>query len=410
MAITSISSEHSLTGKSLTRVDAPPLGPPTGDTYPGTPLDDIFFGGDGNDTFSGDGGNDTFNGQRGDDRIYGEADNDRLVGGTGNDLLNGGTGVDAMFGQTGSDIYVVDNPGDSLEEAADQGQDFVFASVSFTLPANVEDLQLFGRTDIDGVGNELDNEMFGNTGDLNIANRLTGGLGNDRLFGRDGIDILVGESGNDRLDGGTGADLMAGGAGDDIYFVDNAGDRVIERAGEGTDLAYTAFSERMQANLENLILTGSLNSRVFGNDDGNIIRGNVGRNVLEGNGGEDELIGAGGSDVLIGGMDMDVLRGGADPDLFVFNSTAESAVGRNRDVIQDVESVDRIDLSRIDANVTADGNQAFVYLGGREFNDRPGEVRYDNGVIRIDTTGDGVDDMQIDVANDNPLIADNFIL
>lgn len=412
MAFLSLRASHAITGEARTRVDAPPLGPPTGDTFPGTPADDVFFGGNGNDTFSGDGGNDTFNGQGGDDRMYGEADNDRLVGGSGNDLLNGGTGIDDMFGQTGSDIYVVDNVNDTVFEAADQGDlDIVFASIGFRLPENVEDLQLFGRTDVDGIGNDLDNEMTGNTGSFNVANRLTGGLGDDRLLGLDGNDVLIGGEGNDLLDGGTGADLMAGGLGDDIYFIDDVGDRVIEGVGEGTDLGYSAFSERMQANLENFILTGGLNSRVFGNDDGNIIRGNTGRNTLEGNGGEDELIGAGGSDVLTGGMERDVLRGGADPDLFVFRSAAESEVGRNRDVIQDMETQDRIDLSGVDANTAAAGDQGFAFIGGGEFNFRPGELRYDpRGYVRADVNGDGVDDMQITIATAVELTADNFIL
>ena len=53
--------------------------------------------------------------------------------------------------------------------------------------------------------------------------------------GRSGNDTLNGGGGNDSLNGGAGADTMTGGAGNDTYYVDNAGDVVIETVGEGTD-------------------------------------------------------------------------------------------------------------------------------------------------------------------------------
>ncbi len=72
--------------------------------------------------------------------------------------------------------------------------------------------------------------------------QLRGGQGNDELYGGLGNDRLWGGAGNDRLQGQPFAEpgalrsevnVMRGGEGDDAYFVYGAGDRVIEKAGEG---------------------------------------------------------------------------------------------------------------------------------------------------------------------------------
>lgn len=65
---------------------------------------------------------------------------------------------------------------------------------------------------------------------------------------------LTGNDQNNILDGMSGADIMAGGKGNDSYYVDNAGDQVIEKAGEGVDTVYAKVSTTLSANVENLVL------------------------------------------------------------------------------------------------------------------------------------------------------------
>lgn len=172
---------------------------------------DALFGGEGNDQISGGGGGDLLDGGDGNDRLDGGEGNDRLLGGkgtdvlfggAGNDRLDGGLGADQMLGGLGNDIYFVDDAGDVVTEASKGGTDTVYASVSHRLSANVERLELTGRSFIDGTGNDLANRIVGNTG----GNVLKGMDGNDVLDGKGGTDVLDGGKGNDTLTGGGGID------------------------------------------------------------------------------------------------------------------------------------------------------------------------------------------------------------
>src|SRR4051812_22587959 len=88
------------------------------------------------------------------------------------------------------------------------------------------------------------------------ANTLNGTGGTDYIYGYGGNDTLVGLGGGDMLDGGEGADTMKGGKGDDDYYVDNAGDVVVEFKGEGRDIVHTTVTYGLSANVEALIMEG----------------------------------------------------------------------------------------------------------------------------------------------------------
>ncbi|TBA19916.1 hypothetical protein ELH66_02225 [Rhizobium ruizarguesonis] len=202
-----------------------------------------------------------------------------ITGGTGNDMLNGAAGADTLIGGAGHDTYIVDNAGDIVTEAANEGIDTVRTNLaSYTLAGNVENLSFAGTGAFAGTGNNLDNT-------------ITGGAATDTLSGG---------AGNDTLDGGAGADSLIGGEGDDTYTVDNAGDLVTEAADEGADTVRTTLaSYTLGSDVENLTYTGTAAFTGTGNGLANTIRGAAGADTLDGGAGADSLIGGAGNDTYI---------------------------------------------------------------------------------------------------------------
>lgn len=153
----------------------------------------------------------TINGLGSDDTLTGNASADTIFGGPGLDVLDGAGGSDSLVGGTGNDSYYVDKSSDKVVENAGEGIDLVFASGSFTLDANIENLTQIGTANISATGNTLANTINGNAG----ANSISGGSGGDFLLGNDGNDALFGESGGDSMNGGNGNDTLVGSAGAD---------------------------------------------------------------------------------------------------------------------------------------------------------------------------------------------------
>lgn len=279
---------------------------------------DTLFGGSGNDVLTGDhaahivdaapfDGADYLDGEEGDDHLNGGGADDVLIGGSGDDRLDGGTGADFMDGGAGNDTYWVDDIADTVVERLAGGADTVFSSVGITLPDNVENLVLSNDSGIHATGNAQ-------------ANLLQGGAGSNTLRGLGGNDSLV---------GGAGADVMIGGEGDDIYEVDDAGDTVIEAAGEGTDVVRTSVDHTLGAHVERVTALGTAHLVLTGNTLANDITGNGGNNLLTGAQGDDYLAGGGGNDV------------------FVFNA------GDGRDLIDSLDTSSATDVLRFGAGIVA---------------------------------------------------------
>lgn len=398
---------------------------------------DTFIGGAGNDTFDGKGGADVMTGGLGNDRYYvddaadqaieaaaggtdtvfasvnytlatgqaleilranagavgltlrgNELDN-RLYGGIGNDTLNGKAGADYMTGGDGDDTYIVDQVRDQVFEAAGGGSDTILTLSNYTLGAGqeVEFLRAYAGTPALRLnGNELDNRIYGGTAGDTLdgmagADVMFGGAGNDRYFVDqagdlvveavgEGIDTILtlsdyalrqgqeveylraiagapglrlsgnefdngiyGADGNDTIDGMAGADLMVGRAGDDRYFVDNAGDRVLEAAGGGTDTVYTTVDFALGTGQEVEILralAGAGALRLSGNEMDNRIFGGTGDDTIDGMGGDDRMIGGAGDDrYFVDSIDDTVVEAAAMGTDIVYSFAPSFILGAN---------------------------------------------------------------------------------
>lgn len=137
--------------------------------------------------------------------------------------------------------------------------------------------------------------------------------GDDRMRGGAGDDVLHGLAGNDLLIGYAGADELRGGAGNDLYYVDHAGDTVVELPDQGRDRVRSTVDHTLADNVEDLRLAGAAVTGT-GNALDNQIFGTSGDNFLYGLGGDDELRGQSGIDRLEGGADADTVYGGLSGD------------------------------------------------------------------------------------------------
>lgn len=200
-----------------------------------------------------------------------------LQGNAAANILDGAAGADVLKGGGGDDVYWVENSADTVNEALNAGTDKIRSTVTYTLPNNVESLELLGTAVINGNGNTLGN-------------------------------VLIGNAASNVLNGAAGADTLAGGLGDDGYTVDNVGDVVTELPNEGLDRVNSSVSYVLPDNVENLTLTGNAAINATGNGLNNSITGNAAANVIDGGAGHDVLNGGNGDNTLTGGSGVDYFQ------------------------------------------------------------------------------------------------------
>ncbi|QPC41941.1 calcium-binding protein [Kaustia mangrovi] len=198
---------------------------------------DYLYGGDGNDTLisghdnhsdgtPGDADGDQLRGGAGDDVLIGSGMTDNLVGGDGNDVLMGRGGQDILYGDAGADLLDGGEGEDYLDYRSSPD------AVTVDLAHGI------------GRGGYAEGDVYRSIEKVrgsNFDDRLTGGDGNEDLFGLEGDDTIRGGGGDDHLIGGDGDDILQGGAGDDLFEGRDGVDHI--DGGEGSDtLSFFPFS------------------------------------------------------------------------------------------------------------------------------------------------------------------------
>lgn len=353
-------------------------------------------------------------------------------------LLGSGTGLNLSL-VTGAD---------RLDSGVESFYAYVFAGNDIFTTADPTDDGADGYGGNDRMTGYLGNETIdGNTGNDTVS----GGAGNDHVLGGAGNDVLYGAAGNDVLYGGSGDDYLSGGSGNDLFVLSNSLDTATDSSGIDVITSTVSRSLGSYSGIENLTLLGTSAINGAGTSGANTLKGNTAANRLSGYDGSDKLYGDSGNDTLYGGAGNDTLSGGAGndylsgstgsdklyagtgvdrmsgylgQDTFIFQSITELGKGATRDTITEIwqSEGDRIDLSGVDANGTADGNGAFTLLtiAGSAFTGVRGELRYqqynvagtsnDKTIISGDVDGDRTADFEIAVMGLETFKAGDFVL
>ena len=341
---------------------------------------------------------DRLTGNDGGARLYGGPGNDVLVSGSGNDILAGEAGFDTISFADGGAVVV--NGGTATGQGTDtmtdpstervQGSphaDKITTSSSSavvqpgkgndTVTAPGSGVRLVSESTSDGsdtftagpggiwdysrrttpvlASTAADGKVDGSAGERDDVRVrvLVGGLGNDRLDGSSGVDLLSGGPGGDVLIPGNGNDRAYGGPGGDIFREGRkASGSDVLFGGPGLDtVSYVQRTKAVRVTLDARADDGASGERdavepdiegVIGSAKNDYLRGSVRADVLDGWGGNDKIKGGPGNDRLKGGKGTDRLLGGAGNDRFQAKDGARDLVaGSNGRDVAVVDAKDR---------------------------------------------------------------------
>ena len=287
----------------------------------------------------------TIRGGAGDDNLTTFSSRDTLEGGADNDILNGSRQLDRLAWNNTTLTLDGTANGDQIKLAGSNGKLYWVSgpagsttltpilAAGYWTPTRVVVNGLGGSDSVESNTYLFSVELSGGDGD----DTLWGGPCNDALQGGAGNDTLFGGLGDDRIDGGLGNDSLIGGDGNDRYAFSPVGlmsevDSITELGGSdatGVDaLDFSAIQTNLLVDLEqstqvashagrtvNWTARGGIEDVIGGGGNDFIWGSNNGSERLYGGGGNDQLSGRGLNDKLFGGIGSDNLYGGSGIDV-----------------------------------------------------------------------------------------------
>jgi Ca2+-binding RTX toxin-like protein len=337
---------------------------PDDDYIEGTAGNDTIDGGVGYDNLVGGAGDDLLLGGESDDWLYGGDGNDVLVGGSGNDVLGGGGGNDTLQGGLGDDRYVWS------------------IGLSGAYGGETEGNNVIADT---GGSDELDLMYINSVIALNRA-------GDDLILSADGKTMTIRDYFVTGENGGHIEKIIVKCNVWDLQYVldhlspQNPGEEPTPPV-PGTDPSQRPVANTPGDNVPDVTATNNVDGATV------VLQANERTQVWASRG-------------------KDVLTGGTGDDTFHF---ANGGLGKMRDVITDfAPGSDKIDLSGIDANVKATGDNAFhTLLKGKSAFTKAGQLHYDQktGILSGNTDKDAAAEFQIILKNKPMMLAlHDFIL
>jgi Ca2+-binding RTX toxin-like protein len=344
---------------------------------PGFGFEDVIDGTSGDDALDGTPNDDTINGFGGNDMLIGKGGSDTLYGGTGNDtlyanlsgftlahdVLYGGDGDDSLHAETGNEVY---GGADFDTAELDFRQDTADLTADLTGLGSGATITVSNGTVLAGLESVLIDMAGGNdtVRVTDVAARLFGRDGDDKLIGGSFDDFLDGDAGLDKLYGGDGddemasndsdvGDLMFGGRGNDVLTAD-AGDKVSGGAGIDsieipllavTDLRLKDIAMGTVAFDDGTVLSKLELLSVFFNSEDNTVRAYKFDSTIAGAGGNDRIIGGKGDDILSGNDGNDVLAGGKGGADNLDGGNGDDVLGGDADVLNGGDGVDLLEGS-----------------------------------------------------------------
>jgi Ca2+-binding RTX toxin-like protein len=391
----------------------------------GSSLDNTIQGGELGDRFRVfQGGTDNVSGLAGDDAF--------LFGGslTADDVVSGGTGSDTLVvqGDYSSGLILTGNVTgiESISMLAGSNTNFGEPGTNrydYSITTHDANFSAGVRARINGAALQAGEDFtFNGAAETDASFLVYGGRGKDTLTGGEGNDIFFFAeerfATGDTVDGGAGYDGMflrgnytidfnAPGYTGLLTNVENmtltsATDERYARGG-GTEFDYNiTLSDAIVKPGETLTINGSL-LRASETMIIDASQESDGQLRLFGGAAADSLTGGGQSDLLFGNLGADNLTGGGGADVFRYQSATESTAAALDQIRDFASGTDKIDLTRIDASTTVDGDQAFSWIGSNAFSGQAGQLRaYQDGgswFVEGDVNGDSMADLVIQLTN-----------